>query len=138
MSVISENAFHVAQSVFFTTLLKEDVVSHPVNAWKKGSALKFSCPRFFFFCNRMYCNISIVLLDPQSNPNFAKRQSMKRGNPKDYNVSIHRSNQNSAITMLCTIKSMKDKPGVSFFVITWSYISSYFTVAVCNNINTLS
>ena len=106
MSVISENAFHVSPAVFSTTLLKEDVVSHPVRAWKKGNALEFSHPSFF--CYRMYCNISIVLLGTQSNPNFANRQSMKRGNPKDYNVSIHRLNQNSAITMLCTMKSMKD------------------------------
>ena len=86
MSVISENAFHVSKAVFFTTLLKEDLVSHPVRAWKKRSALEFSRPSFV--CNRMYCSISIVLLDPQSNPNFANRQIMKRGNPKDYNVSI--------------------------------------------------
>ena len=45
-------------------------------------------PKLFFFCNRMYCNISIVVLDPKSNPNFTNRQIMKRGNPKDYNVSI--------------------------------------------------
>ena len=69
VSVISENAFHVSQAVFFTTLLKEDVVSHSVRAWKKGSALEFSRPSFFFG-NRMYCNISIVLLYTQSNSNF--------------------------------------------------------------------
>ena len=86
----------------------------------------------------MYCNTFIVLLDPKSNPLLVNRKSMKRGYRKDYNVSIHRLNQNSAMTMLCTIQSMKDKPGVSFFVIAWSYISSYyFTVADCNNINAL-
>ena len=47
MSVISENAFYVSQAVVFPTLLKEDVVSHPVRAWKKGSDLEFSYPSFF-------------------------------------------------------------------------------------------
>ena len=45
MSVISVNAFYVSKSIFFPTLLKEDVVSHPVRAFsKKGRALEFSRP----------------------------------------------------------------------------------------------
>ena len=65
MSVILGNAFKQSQAVFFLTLLKEDVVSHPEKAWKKRSAFEFSRPRLL--ANRMNCNISIVLLDPKSN-----------------------------------------------------------------------
>ena len=69
--------------------------------------------------------------------NEIKKFKTKRGYRNDYNVSIQRSNQNSAMAMLFTMNSMKDYPGVSFFVNIWIYISLYFTVASCNNINAL-
>ena len=63
VSVISENTFQVSQAAFFPTLLKEDVVSHPVRAWK-GSALDFFCPSYFLQTNVL--QYILVLLDPKA------------------------------------------------------------------------
>jgi len=44
VSVTSSKAFHVSHPVFFPLVLKDEIVSQPVKAWKTGRALDLSGP----------------------------------------------------------------------------------------------
>ena len=77
MPVISENAFHVSQAV--PNIAKRRCGITTSESMEEGERSGIFSPKFV--CNRMYCNVSIVLLDNSSSKH---EQRPSKGRKRQY------------------------------------------------------